>query len=104
MVCLEDGARIHVPRGGVIRLRDGEGTAVRCVAGAIWITLEQDERDIVLKPGENFVIDRGGLSLVCAIAGPVELVIDHPTTIVADNAARPGSHGRRDAGADLRAA
>jgi hypothetical protein len=77
MVCLEADARIHVQRGGLIRLGDAEGTTVRCHSGAVWVTLERDDRDILLEDGQEFTIDRAGLSLVCAIAGPAEVVIRH---------------------------
>ncbi len=78
MVCLEANARIHLQRGGLVRLGDAEGTLVRCRSGAVWVTLERDDRDILLEPGQEFVIDRAGLSLVCAIAGPAEVAIRHP--------------------------
>lgn len=78
MVCLEADARIHVQRGGLIRLGDAEGTTVRCLSGAVWVTLERDDRDILLEPGQEFSIDRAGLSLVCAIAGPAEVSIRDP--------------------------
>lgn len=77
MVCLEADARIHLQRGGLVRLGDAQGTLVRCRSGAVWVTLERDDRDILLEPGQEFVIDRAGLSLVCAIAGPAEVAIRH---------------------------
>lgn len=75
MVCLDTPSRIHVRRGGIIRLDDALGTAILCHAGAVWVTLEDDSRDILIEAGESFVIDRGGLSLVCAIAGPAEVEV-----------------------------
>lgn len=95
MVCLDTRAEIHIPRGGVIRLDDAAGTAVRCLAGAVWITLERDGRDILLEPGGGFVIDRGGLSLVCAVAGPAAVAVGGP----ARNAGTGPSEPRRAAGA-----
>ncbi len=87
MVCLDAPSRIHVRRGGVLRLQEAEGTVVTCHAGAVWVTLEDDPRDILIEAGESFVIDRGGLSLVCAIAGPAEVAIAPPATTAADDAA-----------------
>lgn len=75
MVCLDTPSRIHVRRGGIIRLDGAMGTAILCHAGAVWVTLEDDSRDILIEAGESFVIDRGGLSLVCAIAGPAEVEV-----------------------------
>ncbi|MGU9980610.1 DUF2917 domain-containing protein [Phreatobacter sp. HK31-P] len=75
MVCLDTPSRVHVRRGGIIRLEGALGAAVLCHAGAVWVTLEDDSRDILIEAGESFVIDRGGLSLVCAIAGPAEIEV-----------------------------
>ncbi len=75
MVCLDTPSRVHVRRGGIIRLDGALGTAILCHAGAVWVTLEDDSRDILIEAGESFVIDRGGLSLVCAIAGPADVEV-----------------------------
>ena len=55
--------------------------------GKLWITLENDTRDIVLAAGDSYTIDRGGLTLVeaqdaatvCVMAHYVE-EIHHPAT------------------------
>lgn len=75
MVCLDTPSRIHVRRCGIIRLAGAMGTTILCHAGAVWVTLEDDARDILIEAGESFVIDRGGLSLLCAIAGPAEVEV-----------------------------
>ena len=49
-----------------LRLHEVAGWTVVCRRGAIWITQESDARDIFLKGGEGFVLDRGVLALVCA--------------------------------------
>jgi hypothetical protein len=94
MVCLEADARIHVQRGGLIRLGDAEGTTVCCHSGAVWVTLERDDRDILLEAGQEFTIDRAGLSLVCAIAGPAEVVIRHAEQT---ETAQPAPHASQTA-------
>lgn len=93
MVCLEADARIHVQRGGLIRLGDAEGTTVRCLSGAVWVTLERDDRDILLESGQEFAIDRAGLSLVCAIAGPAEVTIRDPHRAAGTLASGAGLEG-----------
>lgn len=44
-----------------------EGTRLHCLEGSVWITLDHDLRDIFLKPGDSFVVDRGGVTLVHAL-------------------------------------
>jgi hypothetical protein len=64
--------------GKLIGIDHGEGSLVSCVEGALWITQSNDPRDIVIKGGESFVLDRPGLALVCAAAGPAVVAVDVP--------------------------
>ena len=59
----------------VIRLIDAEGLAVSCLDGAVWITQAEDPDDVVLKPGEAFVIDRPGLTLMSAPVSRASILI-----------------------------
>jgi hypothetical protein len=47
------------------------------VRGTSWITLDNDLRDIVLGPGEEFVADAPGRAIACALRGddPTELLV-----------------------------
>jgi hypothetical protein len=47
-----------------LRMRDATGWTIKAVSGTIWITQESDSRDIVLKAGDSFVLDRPGSTLV----------------------------------------
>jgi hypothetical protein len=60
----------------VFDIRDGKGLAVRCLAGSLWITQDGDSDDVVVKAGECFVLDRGGLALVSAPVAPATLVVE----------------------------
>jgi hypothetical protein len=64
--------------GKLLGIDHGEGSRVNCVEGALWITQSNDPRDIVIKNGESFVLDRPGLALVCAAAGPAVVAVDVP--------------------------
>ena len=50
--------------GELVKLDGARGTALRVTRGVLWITLENDLRDIVLAAGDTFTIDREGLTLV----------------------------------------
>lgn len=78
MVCLSHDPLIHLERGGLVRLDDGAGASVVCVAGEVWITQDHDRRDIVLTERESYVVECPGLTVVCAIAGPAALTIGRP--------------------------
>ena len=50
--------------GELVRLDGARGTTLRVTRGTLWITLENDTRDIVLTAGDSYTIDRGGLTLI----------------------------------------
>ena len=58
-----------------IRLTDAQGLSVTCLEGALWITQAEDPEDVVLKPGQAFVIGRPGLTLVSAPVSRASIVI-----------------------------
>jgi len=53
--------------GSVTPIEDGLGLSVHCQAGTIWVTQENDRRDIVLAPGQSFALDRRGRALLYAL-------------------------------------
>jgi hypothetical protein len=61
--------------GQVLRLRDAVGHRITGLRGEIWITQENDRRDVILTPGEGFVLDRPGLALAQAV-GDVALLAE----------------------------
>ena len=60
---------IRLQSGELLDIEDGEGVAVTCLDGAVWVTQSHDSRDVVLESGESFVLDRPGLALVSAPTG-----------------------------------
>ena len=66
----------------LVKLDGGRGTTLRVTRGVLWLTLEDDTRDVVLTAGDVFTIDRGGLTLVeaqeratvCVMGRPIDEV------------------------------
>ena len=52
-----------------LRVVDGEGTTVCAVEGSVWITEENQPRDIVLKPGACYRLRERGIALVNSLGG-----------------------------------
>lgn len=50
-------ARLALAARRSLRLKAARGTRLRSVQGTLWVTIDNDLRDIVLGPGESFVID-----------------------------------------------
>src|SRR5262252_5253535 len=66
---------VRLDTGQLLDIHDGEGGTVECLEGAVWITQSNDPRDIVLNAGQSFVLDKPGLALVCAAAGPATVAV-----------------------------
>src|SRR5690242_18013525 len=78
----------------VLEIRNGQGLAVRCLAGALWITQDGDTDDVVVKAGQCFVLDRRGLALVSAPVAAATLVLERATSEAPCAAQRYTAPGR----------
>ena len=52
-----------------LKVRDGAGSTVCAVEGAVWITEENQPRDIVLQPGACYRLKHAGVAIVNALGG-----------------------------------
>lgn len=50
-----------------MRIERARGTRLVCRQGTAWITMDGDDRDIVLAPGASFVVDSDGVVTVGAL-------------------------------------
>lgn len=60
--------KILLERGEALPLRHVAGRTVHAHAGRVWITEENDARDILLQAGERYRLDGGGLAVVEALS------------------------------------
>ena len=65
---LKSGAVRLNPRQ-TLRLHDAAGSTVCAVEGSVWITEEDQPRDIVLERGACYRLREGGLALINALGG-----------------------------------
>jgi len=83
----------ELARNEIVRLDGARGTTLRVTSGGLWITLENDKRDIVLTAGNSYTIDRGGLTLVEAQDKSTVCVLAsrrvEEARVLADPATRP---------------
>lgn len=61
-----DHAVLTLPRHAYLELRDAAGATLTAMQGSIWVTQEGDTRDMVLRAGDTFRLDRQGLTVVRA--------------------------------------
>ncbi|RYF81452.1 MAG: DUF2917 domain-containing protein [Comamonadaceae bacterium] len=60
--------QVDLPAGVILTLPDAAGLGVECRSGSVWLTLDDDPRDIVLSPGERFEADVHRRALVSALS------------------------------------
>jgi hypothetical protein len=65
---LRNGA-VKLEPNQTLRVVDGAGRTVCAVEGSVWITEENQPRDIVLKPGACYRLRERGLALVNSLGG-----------------------------------
>ncbi|QDL55158.1 DUF2917 domain-containing protein [Rhodoferax aquaticus] len=58
---------MQLNRGRIREVEAPLGVTLECTAGRIWITLDHDPRDVILDPGQAFVVDRDQRTLVMAL-------------------------------------
>lgn len=64
--CIEQ-ATIALAHGDIARIEDGQGATVTVAFGAVWLTQTNDARDVHLRAGGTFRIDRNGTTIVSAL-------------------------------------
>lgn len=65
--------RLLLQRGQTSRLPEARATHLRSAVGTLWITVDHDSRDIVLEPGQCFVVPSGEAVTISALSGPAVL-------------------------------
>jgi DUF2917 family protein len=64
MACFQSGTVISLATREAITLRDVRGATVRIAQGTLWLTQERDRHDVVLRPGDNWVVESNGNTVV----------------------------------------
>jgi hypothetical protein len=69
-------AAISLRKGAIHRLDNGRGKRIESLSGSLWITIDNDRRDILVDPGEGFTIDRDGATLISALGDARFVVLE----------------------------
>ena len=59
-----------------LKLVDGAGTTVCAVEGAVWITEENEPRDIVLEKGGCYRLQHGGTAVINALGAAAAVTVN----------------------------
>jgi hypothetical protein len=58
---------VRLPAHSVHCVEDGNGLEITALSGTVWITQACDRRDVILTPGQCFILDRHGRAVVYAL-------------------------------------
>ena len=78
--------QVSLNHQGLFDIADAAGVTLRCDQGSVWLTLDNDPRDIVLEAGEVFTTDEHRHALVYALSA---------STITLQAAPRSQAHAKR---------
>lgn len=67
---------IDIAENVPVRVHEGQGLRLLCLKGRVWITQENDARDIFLAAGESFAVDYPGLTLIGALGDAAMVAFD----------------------------
>jgi hypothetical protein len=65
---LKSQGPVRLADGQTLRVVDGAGTTVVCKEGTLWVTEENQPRDVVLEAGACVRLKRAGLTLIQALS------------------------------------
>jgi hypothetical protein len=80
--------RISLQWGRPLTVADGKGTCITSRRGTVWITQDNDLRDVVLCGGESFVLDHPDLAIVQAF-DTAEVMIMPPAPVAYPAVSQP---------------
>ncbi|MBS0320384.1 MAG: DUF2917 domain-containing protein [Proteobacteria bacterium] len=55
---------VELPGRQSLALADIGGTALAVTRGTLWVTQENDAQDVVLRPGDVWMVERDGLTVI----------------------------------------
>lgn len=87
---------IELDRGGILPIHDAAGAQVVCLQGDLWITQEQDVRDLVLNAGDSLQLAKNGRALVQALS-PARIAVEAPSAVGSSDTDRQTQMPRRRA-------
>lgn len=96
MITTFEPTRIHVSlhEGTVFAVPDAAGVTIECRSGSVWITLDNDRRDIVLAAGARFDCGVHQRALVSALDDAcIAVSFDRPVSLALPAPAAPARRG-----------
>lgn len=72
---------LNLSRNATGRLQHAAATRLRVIDGVAWVTIDGDQRDIVLERGASFDVDSEADVIVSALGGPAAVEVQVPVAV-----------------------
>lgn len=89
MACFETGTVVNLTAREAITLPNIRGATLRVTRGTLWLTEERARDDVVLRPGDNWLVESNGNTVVEA-QGDATFRIVGRAGVLRPATARPG--------------
>ena len=76
MILELQSAGLRLTHGQMLKVRDGAGSTVCALEGSVWITEENQPRDVVLEPGGCYRLRRPGVAIVHPLGGSASVTLN----------------------------
>jgi hypothetical protein len=77
MACFETGTVVNLSAREAITLPNIRGATLRVTRGTLWLTEERARDDIVLRPGDNWLVETSGNTVVEAQGDTTFRIVGH---------------------------
>jgi len=77
MACFETATVVNLSAREAITLPNIRGATLRVTRGALWLTEERARDDVVLRPGDNWLVETGGNTVVEAQGDTTFRIVGH---------------------------
>ena len=82
MASMQSGTIIDLAPREAITLNDVQGRTLRVTRGTVWLTQENDPADVILRTGDNWVVEREGATVLEAQDDTILWVVGRPAVFV----------------------
>ena len=66
---MNEGPTVSLPARQLFELPDASAARILCTSGCLWLTLDDDLRDVILQPGDTFETGEHRRALLYALQG-----------------------------------
>ena len=75
MACFESGTVVSLDSREAVTLPGIRGATLRVTQGTLWLTQEGNPNDVVLRAGDNFVVESDGTTVVEAMSAALLCIV-----------------------------